>query len=275
MARLGIFDRDDEFKLRLRSPRRTTTVKGLRLGRRTGQLAGRPKAVGLYLPRATGARRCPSIPICCTSSFRAASVLGKAEFSTRLPYRSNHCGSATRRTHSDATTARTFKVARSVSPTRSSRLSMRTAARTCVESVRCRPRLLRNPSARARQQGVQQHWLRLPSHQSRPDFAQHRVIKARVRQFQSQRILPVDAAPHSVGRAPIRQTFDKLEDRRQSSAGGGFSGLSSQRKEASTLHVVVDGSHGVSNTPTERPLGEGRTRDTLGCFRHLIAVLQV
>jgi hypothetical protein len=45
-------------------------------------------------------------------------------------------------------------VARSVSPTRSNRLSMRTAARTCVESVRCRPRRLRSPSSRTRSNKV-------------------------------------------------------------------------------------------------------------------------
>jgi hypothetical protein len=54
MSRLRIFDRnDDEFKVRLRSIRTTTIVKGIRLGRRIGQHAGRPKAVGLHLPRAT------------------------------------------------------------------------------------------------------------------------------------------------------------------------------------------------------------------------------
>jgi hypothetical protein len=54
MSQLRIFDRnDDEFKVRLRSIRTTTIVKGIQLGRRIGQHAGRPKAVGLHLPRAT------------------------------------------------------------------------------------------------------------------------------------------------------------------------------------------------------------------------------
>jgi type IV secretory pathway VirD2 relaxase len=54
MSRLRIFDRDnDEFKVRLRSIRTTTIVKSIRQGRRIGQHAGRPKAVGLHLPRAT------------------------------------------------------------------------------------------------------------------------------------------------------------------------------------------------------------------------------
>ena len=89
----------------------------------------------------------PSKPMMVASCARAASVLGRLKFSTLLPYRLNHSGSATAVSHSGAMTARPFSAARSVSPTRSSRFIVRTAARTCVESVRCLPRCLSNPSS--------------------------------------------------------------------------------------------------------------------------------
>jgi hypothetical protein len=50
--------------------------------------------------------------------------------------------------------ASSFRAARSVSATNSSRLSTRMAARTCVESVRGCPRALRDPKARHRSRSL-------------------------------------------------------------------------------------------------------------------------
>jgi hypothetical protein len=59
MRRLGILDRqqDEGLHIRLRATHQTTHIGGgrLRLGRRAGQPAGRPKAVGVHLPRVTPA----------------------------------------------------------------------------------------------------------------------------------------------------------------------------------------------------------------------------
>ena len=55
MARLGIFDRDDEgLHIRLRSTRQSARIGGsrLRLGRRAGQHKGLAKAVGSHRPMA-------------------------------------------------------------------------------------------------------------------------------------------------------------------------------------------------------------------------------
>src|SRR3954468_24001711 len=62
--------------------------------------------------------------------------------------RSYQTGGARACSQSGATTASWFKAARMVSPTRSSRLSPRTAASTCVESVRWRPLAFTRPSSR-------------------------------------------------------------------------------------------------------------------------------
>ena len=51
------------------------------------------------------------------------------------------------RSHPGATSASTLSACRSVSPTSSGRFNVRTAASTCVESVRRRPRALIQPCA--------------------------------------------------------------------------------------------------------------------------------
>jgi hypothetical protein len=53
------------------------------------------------------------------------------------------------------------------------------------------------------QKGVEQLLFRASSHQAAAEFAQNRGIEARVGQFQSQKVLPIDAAADRIGRPPV------------------------------------------------------------------------
>jgi hypothetical protein len=90
-----------------------------------------------------------------------------------------------------------------------------------------------------------------------------------------QGVLPVDAAPHRVGSAAIRQALDKLQYGHQRQSRRGFGWLSTRGKQGRKLCVLIDGTEGISEPQTEGPFGERRASDTLGFFRNLIAALRM
>jgi hypothetical protein len=53
------------------------------------------------------------------------------------------------------------------------------------------------------QERIEEHLLGRALHQARSEFAQHGTIEAGIAQFESLRILPVDAATHGISRLPI------------------------------------------------------------------------
>ena len=54
------------------------------------------------------------------------------------------------------------------------------------------------------QQGVKQQLFRTPGEQACPKLAQHGMVKARISQFQIQRLFPIDPAAHRIGGLAIR-----------------------------------------------------------------------
>jgi len=89
---------------------------------------------------------------------------------------------------------------------------LRTAASTCVESVTLFSSLLQQSEhLGAFQQGVKQDQLQLAFNQASAKLAQHRVVEASVGQFQTERILPVNPAPHRIRGLAVRQAFHKLQ----------------------------------------------------------------
>src|SRR5580692_9986366 len=58
--------------------------------------------------------------------------------------------------------------------------------------------------------------------QTRAEFAEHRMIKARIVEFQAQHILPIDASADGIGGLPIGKPFGKLHDADQGKARGRF-----------------------------------------------------
>ena len=154
-----------------------------------------------------------------------------------------------------------------VSPTRSSRLSTRTAARTWVESVRCRPRSRIRPSSLASvQEGVQEPLFGLAVDQAGAELAEHGVIEAGIGQFQAQGVLPVDAAADGVGGLAIGEALDVLEDGGQGQPGGRSRGLAAGGEQIGELVVAVERSEFIGDAEAEGALGEGGVGDAPGLF---------
>ena len=88
------------------------------------------------------------------------------------------------RSQSGATIARSFSAARMVSPARSSRLRPRTAAKTCVELVRCRPPDLDQTFvAQVARRRVSSSSRAAPAHdQARTELTQNSVVEAGIGQ---------------------------------------------------------------------------------------------
>jgi hypothetical protein len=127
----------------------------------------------------------------------------------------------------------------------------------------------------ALQQGVQSPLLGIALHQPGPAFTPHGMVNSCVREGYPSGVLPIDAAPHSVGRAAIRQALDTWRHGHQRQSSRGFSWLSTRRKQGRKVCVLVEGPEGISQPQTESPFGECRASDTLRFFRNLIAALRV
>jgi hypothetical protein len=71
------------------------------------------------------------------------------------------------------------------------------------------------------QQGVEQALVRAPRHHATADLAQDRVVEALVRQFQTQKVLPVKAAAHRLRCLAVGQILRNLQhhDERQAPRG--------------------------------------------------------
>src|SRR4030095_13803340 len=97
------------------------------------------------------------------------------------------------------------------SKTHSRRWSVRIAARTCVESVRCVPRALIHPCAlQAARKGLQEPLAGLLRHHAAEKNGQQSEVEARVVQVEAERIFPVHAAADRIGCLAISESFEVL-----------------------------------------------------------------
>src|SRR4051794_21673942 len=109
-----------------------------------------------------------------------------------------------------------FSAARRVSASSSTRFRSRTAASTCVLSVRCRPRALSSPPSRAASRMRPSRPLPGPVlEQSAPELAQDAVVEAGVGQIERQQVLPADPATDRLGRLAVAQPLAELHERDQ------------------------------------------------------------
>ena len=133
------------------------------------------------------------------------------------------------------------RAARSVSPTSSSRLRARMAARTWVESVRWRPRALSRPRSLQRlEQRVQEQPFGPAGDQAAAELAEHGVVEAGIGQLQAEGVLPVDAAADGVGGLAIGEVLGELQDGDQGEPPGGVGGLSARGKQVGEVVVRVE-----------------------------------
>src|SRR6266536_1352436 len=107
------------------------------------------------------------------------------------------------------------------SPTVSSRLSVRMAPNTCVESVRCFPRAV-PPSTRERQikERLQNQLVRFSFQQTLAKFTQDGRVKARVGELKTEQILPVQSPTNGFCRLLIRKPLGKLHQTHQQQTRG-------------------------------------------------------
>ena len=145
--------------------------------------------------------------------------------------------------------ARLLSAWRIVSPTTSSRLSARTAARTCVESVRCRPRdvtelLLPTPT----EQGIEQERFCAARNQACAELRQDRGIEAGIGQFEAQDVFPVDPAAHGICSRAISESLGELEDRDEGEPPRREGGLAMRREERGKGRVGEEGAEFIGET---------------------------
>jgi hypothetical protein len=129
-------------------------------------------------------------------------------------------------------------------------LSWRIAASTAVESLRCRP-------------------------QAVAELAEDRVVEAGVVQLQAQRVLPVDAGAHRVGRLAVRQALRELHQRHQGELRRGERGLAEEREERGELPIGVEAAQLVVHPQVGVALGERGPRDARRVLRHHVDGLRL
>lgn len=91
----------------------------------------------------------------------------------------------------------------------------------------------------------------------RPKLAERGEVKARVRQFEPQEILPIQPCTHGVGGLLVSELLAKLQDRHQSEAPRRIGWLPLLRKERHKIRVAEDGAELVTELPRDIPFGEG------------------
>ena len=116
-----------------------------------------------------------------------------------------------------------------------------------------------------RQKGVEQMLFRASCHETAAELAQNRSVEARVGQFQSQQILPIDAAADGIGRPPVGQVLGELEQGHQRQPPRAFRRLPARGEEGRELGVGENRPKLVAQAQIGIATGKGRTGN--GCGR--------
>ena len=127
----------------------------------------------------------------------------------------------------------------------------------------------------ALQQLVQEQLFGAARQQAVPKFTQDRKVKPRIRQLETQQILPVDARADRLRRLAIGEVLPKLHDRHQRQPPRGQARLPPQRKQGSKVLVLKDRPEGIPEREIGMAFGKGRTGHTGGFFRHRLDDVRV
>src|SRR5262249_17273245 len=99
-------------------------------------------------------------------------------------------------------------------------------------------------------------------------FTQHRKVKTRIRQLETQEILPINARADCLCCLAIGQVFAELHDRDQREAPRREAGLAIYGEDSGKVLVLKDPSEGISEGEIRMACGKGGAGDTGGFFRH-------
>ena len=99
-------------------------------------------------------------------------------------------------------------------------------------------------------------------------FTEHGKVEARVREIETQEILPVDTRTDRLRRLAIRQVFPKLHDRHQRQPPRGQARLAPRGEQGSKVLVLKDSPQGIAEREIGMAFGKGCAGYTGGFFRH-------
>src|SRR3954467_11515982 len=156
-----------------------------------------------------------------------------------------------------------FSAARRVSANNSSRFRARTAASTCVLSVRWRPHALSSPASWVQHAG-EQALGSTSGQQPGAELAKHSVVEAGIGQVQGQQILPVDPSSDRLSGLAVAQALAKLQERDQGQAPGRVPGLTAPRVKISKAGIVEHGAEAVTQQGVGVAAGERGAGDAGG-----------
>ena len=114
-----------------------------------------------------------------------------------------------------------------------------------------------------------------PRQQAVPKFAQHRKVESRIRQLETQQILPVDARADRLRRLAIRQMLPKLPNRHQRQPPRGQGWLAPRREQGGKVLVLKDGPEYITERERGMACGKGRMGHTGGFVRHRLDDVRV
>ena len=118
--------------------------------------------------------------------------------------------------------------------------------------------------AGALHQQVEQSSLSPADQQAGAEFAEDGVIEARIGQLQGQRVLPVDAAAHRIGRRTVGQVLGELENRGQGQTPRGFGRLPPRGEQIGKVLIRVDDVQRLPHPEVQGAIGKRGARDTRG-----------
>src|SRR5215468_2518857 len=118
----------------------------------------------------------------------------------------------------------------------------------------------------ALQQLVEEELYGAASEEAIAEFTQDRKIESRIRQLETQQILPVDARADRLSRLTIRQILPKLHDRHQRQTPRRQGRLAPRREQGGKVLVLKDGPQGITQRQIRMAFGKGRTGHTGGFF---------
>ncbi len=120
------------------------------------------------------------------------------------------------------------------------------------------PRLDQTALAQALEQDLEQALILIAGEQARSELAQNRNVEPRVGQLQAQRLRPVNAASHRLGRLTVGQVLEDLEQRDQRQPPGCNRRLPPGLVEGGKPGVVVQNPDLIADPHQQGALAKGR-----------------
>ncbi len=128
------------------------------------------------------------------------------------------------------------------------------------------PGLEKPPILALRQQLLEEQVLDAPGQHPGAELAQNREVEAGILQLQAQRVLPIYARAHGVGRLPVREPLGELHHGHQNQPPRRQGRLPAFREEAAKVFVLPDDPELVPHPGVGGPLRERGPGDADGSF---------